>query len=509
MDLQATPKEPGIRLGTPQGRWVLLATVLGTGIAFLDSTVVNVALPTIGEDLGTGITGLQWIVNAYTLTLSGLLLLGGSLGDRGGRRRWFVIGVVWFALASLLCAVAMTAPMLIAARALQGVGAALLTPGSLAIIEAVYRQEDRAPAVGAWSGLGGVSVAIGPFLGGWLVDAVSWRLIFLINLPLAAVVVWASLRHVPETRDETASGKLDWAGATLAAVGLAGVIYALTDGPSRGWTDPVVLVTGLGGAAALAGFAVWEERIQHPMLPMDLFRSRQFSAANAVTFVVYAALGGALFLLPIQLQRVLGWSALASGTALVPITILMLLLSARAGRLAQRIGPRLPMTLGPIVAGTGLLLLGRLGDGAYLTGVLPAMIVFGLGLSLTVAPLTATVLAAASASRAGIASAVNNDVARVAGLVAVAALPVAAGISGQGALDPGTFADGFASAMTIAGLLCAGGGVLAFFTIQNPAPAAAEPAPAGAAQEQGEPEPCYHCGVSGPPPPARVPERAG
>jgi EmrB/QacA subfamily drug resistance transporter len=450
---------------------VLLATVLGTGIAFLDTTVVNVALPSIGEDLGAGIAGLQWVVNAYTLTLSGFLLLGGSLGDHHGRRRVFVIGVVWFAAASLLCGLAPSDEALIAARALQGVGGALLTPGSLAIIEASFRREDRGAAIGAWSGLGGVAAAVGPFLGGWLVQAVSWRLIFLINLPLAALVVWVSVRHVPETRDPGASGRLDWPGAALAAAGLAGVVYALTDGPAQGWTAPAILATGLGGVAALAGFLAWERRTPTPMLPLDLFASRQFSAANVVTFVVYGALGGSLFLLPIQLQRVVGYSPLASGVALVPITVLMLALSARAGRLAARIGPRLPMTLGPLLVAAGFALFTRVGAGAgYLADILPASLVYGLGLVLTVAPLTATVLAAAPAEHAGVASAVNNDVARTAGLLAVAVLPVAAGISGADALEPAVFADGFRTAMAIAGGLCAAGGLLSWLTIRNPEP---------------------------------------
>jgi MFS family permease len=258
--MTAAAETGGLRYRSPAGRWVLLATVLGSGIAFLDTTVVNVALPTIGEDLDAGIASLQWVVNAYTLTLSGLLLLGGSLGDHFGRRRIFVIGVVWFAAASALCGLAPTDEALIAARALQGVGGALLTPGSLAILEASFRREDRGPAIGAWSGLGGVTAAIGPFLGGWLVQAASWRLIFLINLPLAVVVVWVSLRHVPESRDPNAHGRLDWAGAALAAAGLAGIVYALTDGPARGWTSPVILATGLGGVAALAGFVAWERR---------------------------------------------------------------------------------------------------------------------------------------------------------------------------------------------------------------------------------------------------------
>jgi len=472
----AAAEAGGLRYRSPAGRWVLLATVLGSGIAFLDTTVVNVALPTIGEDLDAGITSLQWVVNAYTLTLSGLLLLGGSLGDHYGRRRIFVIGVVWFAAASALCGLAPTDQALIAARALQGVGGALLTPGSLAILEASFRREDRGPAIGAWSGLGGVTAAIGPFLGGWLVQAATWRLIFLINLPLAAVVAWVSVRHVPESRDPNARGRLDWPGAALAAAGLAGIVYALTDGPTHGWTSPVILATGLGGVAALAGFVAWERHTPAPMLPLDIFASRQFTAANLVTFVVYGALGGSLFLLPIQLQRVLGYSPVASGVALVPITVIMLLLSARAGHLASRIGPRLPMTLGPLGVAAGFALLARVGPGAsYLADILPASIVYGLGLTLTVAPLTSTVLAAAPAEHAGIASAVNNDVARTAGLLAVAVLPVVAGISGADALEPERFAAGFRTAMTIAAVLCAAGGVLSWLAIRNPEPEAAEP----------------------------------
>jgi EmrB/QacA subfamily drug resistance transporter len=455
---------------------VLLATVLGSGIAFLDATVVNVALPTIGEELDAGIAGLQWVVNAYTLTLSGFLLLGGSLGDRYGRRRVFVVGVIWFAAASLLCGLAPSAEALVAARALQGIGGALLTPGSLAIIEASFRAEDRGPAIGAWSGLGGVTAAIGPFLGGWLVQAASWRWIFLINLPLAVLVVWVAQRHVPESRSPGAGGGLDYAGAALAAAGLAGVVYALTDGPGLGWTSPRILLAGAVGVAALVAFVLWERRSRHPMLPLGIFASRQFTAANLVTLVVYGALGGSLFLMPIQLQRVVGFSPLQAGVALFPITLVMLLLSSRAGRLSARIGPRLPMTLGPLLVAAGFVLYTRIGPGAsYLTDVLPGMLVFAFGLTLTVAPLTATVLAAAPAEHAGIASAVNNDVARAAGLLAVAVLPVAAGISGAGALDPGRFDDGFVMAVLIAAVLCAAGGLISWFGIRNPA---AEPAPA-------------------------------
>ena len=310
-------------------------------MAFLDATVVNIALPSIGEDLDASLSGLQWTVNAYALTLAGLILIGGSLGDHYGRRRVFVIGVIWFAVASLLCAVAPTTAALIAARAVQGVGAALLTPGSLAILEAVFRPDDRGSAIGAWSGLAGVSTAVGPFLGGWFVEAVSWRLIFLINLPLAAVVVWAA-RAIPETSNPQVRGqRLDIAGAALTALGLAGVTFALTEGEARGWTDPTVVVLGVLGVAALCGFLAVEARGSHPMVPLDIFRNRVFSAANAVTFIVYAALAGALFLLPIQLQVVAGYSPIEAGSALVPMTIVMLLLSAqgRAPGSAHRAAP--------------------------------------------------------------------------------------------------------------------------------------------------------------------------
>jgi EmrB/QacA subfamily drug resistance transporter len=452
-----------------QGRWVLTATILASGMAQLDGTVVNVALPRIGEDLGTGLTSLQWTVNAYTLTLSGLLLLGGSLGDRLGRRRIFVLGTIWFAAASAGCALAPTAGVLIGTRALQGVGAALLTPGSLAILESVFRRDDRAEAVGAWSGLGGVASAIGPVLGGVLVGVASWgwRLAFLINLPLALAVVVVSARHVPETRDEQASGRLDVLGAASAAIGLALVIYALIEGPAQHWTTATVasLVIGL---VVLAAFLVHEARSRNPMMPLSLFRSRQFSGANLVTLVVYAALAGALFLLPVQLQRVSGFSPVAAGSALLPVTVVMLLLSARMGRLAQRIGPRRPMTVGPIVAGLGLAMLSGIGASAsYLTAVLPGMLVFSLGLSATVAPLTATVLAAAPPNQVGVGSAVNNDVARTAGLLAVAVLPALAGITQQAYADPALFSAGFHRAILIAAGCCALGGVLSWFVISD------------------------------------------
>ncbi len=472
-----------VRYRSSAGRWVLLVTVLGSGLVALDATVVNVALPAIGQDFGAGLMGLQWIVNAYALTLAGLLLLGGSLGDRYGRRRLFVFGILWFAVASLICAIAPNTPSLIVARALQGVGAALLTPGSLAIIETTFHPEDRSAAIGAWSGLGGVMIAIGPVVGGYLTTAMSWRWIFFINLPFAALAAWAAMQHLPESRQETAAGRLDYVGAVLAALGLGGVIFALTVGPD-GWKTPIVLVTGVAGIITLVSFVLVERSSRHPLLPLAIFRSRQFTAANAITFVIYGALGGALFLLPLQLQRVVGLSALESGSALIPMTILMLLLSPLAGRISQRTGPRVPMTVGPFVAAVGLALLVRVGPaGGYWLTILPAVVVFGLGLSITVAPLTATVLAAAGPEHAGIASAINNDVARAAGLIAVATLPLVAGITGRAALDPHILSAGFRMAMWIAAALVAAGGVLSFLTIRDISAAADESA--GSAPDRG------------------------
>lgn len=483
-----------VRYRSARGRLVLLATVLGSGMAFLDATVVNVALPSIGDDLDAGLTGLQWTVNAYALTLAGLLLFGGSLGDHLGRRRVFAIGVWWFAVASLLCALAPSLEVLVAARAVQGVGAALLTPGSLAILQASFHPDDRGAAIGAWSGLAGVSTAAGPFLGGWLVEAVSWRLIFVINLPLAAVVLWAA-RRIPETRAAEAAGtRLDVSGTVLAALGLAGVTYALTEGPQGGWAAPGTLAPGVGGVVLLAAFAAVEARGRHPMVPLDMFSSRVFTGANAMTFVVYGALGAGLFLLPIQLQEVSGYTPIQAGSALIPMTLVMLALSTWAGRLSQRIGPRLPMGLGPVVAGAGLALLTRAGPGAdYVADVLPGVLVFGLGMAVTVAPLNVTVLAAAGVERAGVASAVNNAVARVAGLLAVAAVPVAAGLSGDD-LVPGAFDEGFRTGMLISAALCAAGGVIALLTIRR---VAADEAPEG-------PPPPHNC-LNGPPPGAPAP----
>ncbi|CUR58677.1 putative EmrB/QacA subfamily drug resistance transporter [metagenome] len=446
------------------GRAVIAAAVLGSGMTLLDGTVVNVALKTIGRDLDASLAELQWITNGYLLSLASLILLGGSLGDRYGRKRVFVIGVVWFALASLLCGLAATPLMLILARILQGVGGALVTPGSLSMIQGAFGPRDRATAIGAWSGLGGVAAAIGPFVGGVLIDYASWRWIFLINLPLAVATVVVAHRWVPETRDEESVGRYDVPGATLAAVALAGVTYALIE-----WGTTLALLAAVVGALACVAFLVVERRTPHPMVPLVLFSSRTFSAANAMTLLVYAALGAVSFFVVLQLQTVSGFSALLAGVAMLPITLSMLFLAARGGRLAVRIGPRLPMTVGPCIVAAGALLLLRIGpDAGYWLDVFPGVTLVGLGLAVLVAPLTATVLAAAPDHNAGIASGINNAVARAGSLLAIAALPVAVGLSGVDYDVPAVFDEAFGRAMVSCAALLVAGGVLSWFTIRNP-----------------------------------------
>lgn len=454
-----------IRYGSPAGWWVLAATIGGSSIAFLDSTVVNVALPALGRDLGANVSGLQWVLNGYMLALASLILLAGSLGDRYGRRRVFIIGVAWFAVASLLCAVAQTVGQLVAARVLQGVGGALLTPGSLAIIQASFVPGDRGRAIGAWSGIGALAGALGPFIGGFLVDSVGWRWVFLVNVPLALIVIAIAVRHVPESRDPSSPTRLDVTGALTGGIGLGGVTYALIEAGDRG-LDTDVLTAAAIGLLAMVAFVVTERRSTHPMLPLDIFVSRQFTWTNVVTFAVYGGMGAVFFLLVVHLQVVLGYTALQAGVASLPVTVLLFVLSPRAGALAQRVGARLPMSVGPVVAGAGIMLLARIQPGAgYLTEVFPAIVVFGIGLGITVAPLTTTVLAAADDRHSGVASGVNNAVARVAQLLAVAVLPVAVGLTGDAYNDPQVFAAGFTRAMLISGALVISGGVLAFLVI--------------------------------------------
>jgi EmrB/QacA subfamily drug resistance transporter len=481
-----------MRFGTPAARWVIFATVLGSGIAAIDATVVGIAIPTIGRDLHASLGALQWVVTGYTLTLAAFLLLGGSLGDRFGRRKVYEIGVVWFVLASMACAFAPNVDVLIVMRVVQGVGAAMLTPGSLAILESSFDPRDRGRAIGAWSGLGGVATAAGPLLGGYLIAAASWRWIFLINAPLGVIVLFVSIRHVPESIDATAPPRIDVAGASLATLALACITYALIDGPSGGWGKPPIVVMLVIGVVAAIAFVAAERRSTHPMLPLVVFRIRQFSVTNVVTLIVYAALGGALFLLPVQLQVADHYSALGAGASLLPLTVIMLVLSAPSGRLAVRIGPRLQMCVGPVLVGVGLALLGRVAsDHSYVSGVLPAVVVFGLGLATTVAPLTATALGALPDRQAGLASAVNNDVARLGSLLAVAVLPAISGISGSAYLNPTKLSSGFRTATLVAGGLCMLGGVIAGLGIRNPARIAGHETAEGAQ--------CHHCALDAAP----------
>ena len=468
-------EESGLRYSSARGRWVLAAVILGSGAAFLESSVVTVALPEIGRDLGLDFGGVQWVMNAYLLSLSALMILGGSLGDLYGRRRVFNLGLLGFAATSALCAVAPTGEVLIGARVLQGASAALLVPTSLAIVEASFAEEDRGAAIGAWSGWAGISSLIGPFAGGWLVDQTSWRSVFAVVVFAALAAAWVGARHLPESHGaRTERRRPDWAGAVLISLGLGALTYALVEAGGRGLGDPRVALPAVGGCMLIAAFVVVERRVSEPMLPLSIFRSRQFSGANAATLANYLAIGAMFFFLSLQLQDVLGYTALAAGAASLPATLIMLVFSAQAGRVGQRIGPRIPMTVGPIVLGAGLVLLAGIESGdSYVTSILPGVVVFGVGMTIFVAPLTTAVLGALPDERAGIASAVNNAVARLAQLLASAALPVAAGLSASTAVASGAFSDGFRTAMLIAAAIAVLGGVIAWVTIRERDPRAA------------------------------------
>jgi EmrB/QacA subfamily drug resistance transporter len=438
-----------LALHSTVGRVALTATVAASGMAFLDATVVNVALPHIGADFGVSVSALQWVLTSYLLALASLILVGGALGDRYGRRKVFLIGTFWFAAASLLCGAAPNVEVLVVARVLQGIGAALFTPGSLAILQASFRTGDRAKAVGAWSGFGGVAGAIGPFIGGWLVDGPGWRWVFLINVPVAALVIVCSVIAVPESRDTHAVRGIDVVGAALGVVTLGAATLALTEAGPRGWTDPLVLG---GGALALIGATTFVYRMLHtpePLVPPGLFRSRAFTVTNLATVLLYAAIGVTFFLVAYQLQVAAGWSALEAGTALLPATVLMLLFSAKSGELGQRIGPRLQLTIGPLLAAAGLVLLSRIGpDASWLPDVLPGAILFGLGLVTFVAPLTATVMGSVDPDEVSIGSGVNNAIARTASLAALSVIPVISGLADATGVSSVT--DAFRSAMLIA-----------------------------------------------------------
>ena len=483
-----------------QQRLTLVATILGSTVVFLDSTVVNVALPAISEDLDAGLSGQQWVVEAYMLTLVSLLLVGGSLGDQFGRRRMFVIGLIGFGATSALCAISPSVELLIAARALQGIAGALLVPGSLAIVAATFEGEARGKAVGTWTAWTGIATVIGPAGGGALIGLISWRAIFWVNLPLIAATVALTMHSVEESRDPEAFRGIDWAGIALSAAGLGGPVFALIEQPKHGWGDPLVWVPLLAGIACFALFVLHEARARHPMLDLGLFRIRNFAIANLTTLSAYAGLIGGLFFVGLFLQQVAGYSPLEAGLATTPISVILFVLSPRWGKLASGTGPRLPMTLGPIVGGLGLLLMLRIGAGAdYVTDVLPAILVFGLGLSATVAPLTATVLDSVAEHQVGIASGINNGVSRVAGLLAIAVLGAVISAhfaalapnvaNGPLTADaPGASTSAFHLGVLIAGLLMIAGGIVSGFGIENPR-RRVEAVPAGGAAAAGE---CGH-----------------
>lgn len=439
-----------------RGRGALLASVLGSGLAFLDATAVNVALHALGRDLGTGLTGLQWAVDAYLLTLGALVLTGGALGDVYGQRRVFLAGLAAFSLTSIACGLAWSVGSLAVARAAQGIGAALLVPSSLAMLRTSFSEEERGRAVAAWAGFSGVSTAIGPLLGGWLVDAWSWRAVFFLNLPLAAVAAWAGWRFPPQSSRAGDVHSVDLAGAITASLGLGCLVLSLIEGPPHGW-PPVMVASAVMGVGMLGLFLFLQARGAHPMLPLRLFRSRTFVGANLTTLTVYFALGGTTFFVVLALQQELGYSALEAGASLLPITLLLLLLSPAVGRLTERVGARALMTLGPLVVGGGLMLLTRLEPGgSYLRTVLPGVIVLGAGLTLTVGPLTTVVLGSVNERYAGIASGFNNAVARIAGLLAVALLPSLSGLIGRLGVD---FLAGVRHALWVSAVLCAIGGL--------------------------------------------------
>ncbi|MFC6422146.1 MFS transporter [Ornithinimicrobium tianjinense] len=447
---------PGsLTLTSTRGRVTLAAVTLGSGIAILDGSIVNVALKVIGSDLGASMAQLQWVVNGYLLALASLVLVGGALGDRWGRKRVYLVGVAWFLLGSLACALAQTAGQLVAMRFVQGVGAALLTPGAMAIIQSSFRPEDRGRAIGTWAGLSGIAAAAGPFVGGWILDHTTWRWLFAINVPLCLLVLGLAVGAVPESRSPRA-GRFDLAGAVLAVTGLGALTWALTDATTGG---PVVVAGGAGGLAALVAFVLVEHRRRDPLLPLGLFRSRVFSAANAMTLLVYGALGVVFLVLVLQLQVSAGWSALAAGLTSLPLTVALMVLSPWAGDLATRTGPRLPMTVGPLVCAAGLLLLLGVGAGTRWYAVLPGLVVFALGMALLVSPLTTAVLAAAPDESAGVASGVNNAVARAGSLLAVAALPAVAGLSGDAYLDPEAMTQGYRVSILACAVLMAAGGI--------------------------------------------------
>lgn len=500
--MASSPSAGQVALASAEGRLVVATTVAGSAVAMLTATVVNVALPALARDLDASSSQQQWVINAYLLTIASLILIGGSLGDRYGRVRIYRVGVIWFGLASLGCAIAPNVELLIAARLVQGVGGALLTPGSLAIIEATLRRSDRGRGVGQWSGLIGIAGAIGPLVGGLLVD-ISWRWVFVINLPIVVVVLLLSSR-VPESSDPEASDhRLDLGGAALTVLALGGASYALIEGSAGGFgvLDAAAGVLAVVSVALAIGF---ERRRAHPMVPLDLFANRVFAAANLITLLVYGGMGVVFFLLSIQLQVGLGWSPLAAGSAMLPVTLLMLALSSHAGDLAQRIGPRWPLTVGPALIAAGMLLMGSIDDGdSYVADVLPSVVVFGLGLAASVAPVTSTALGCVPDDRSGAASGVNNAIARSGQLLAVAAIPPLVGLTGDALSNTDLLDDRFGSAMTLGAVLVGLGALTAALLLRSDDLATEDDVVEISGEADGSPTGpaarAYHCPVDGTP----------
>ncbi len=458
-------------LGTAPGRWAVTAAVVGSGVVFVEGTVVNVALPRMAADLGLGMSGVQGVLNGYFVTLSALILLGGSLGDRFGTRRVFVLGLLGFAGFSLLCAVAPDLPSLVGFRVAQGAAGALLVPNSLALLHVAFDPADRGAAIGQWSAWSAVSTAGGPLVGGWLVDAGSWRWAFAVMVPfalLAALIGWLRFDDArPTTGTNRETKSLDWGGAALATLGLGTLVGGLIFGQERGFEDRLVVMGLTVGVTSFVAFVLVERRVDEPLLPPDLIRNRQFAGGNGVTLLLYTAVNALFFLLVIQLQNGLGYSALKAGAALLPVNVFMLLLSSRAGRIGARVGPGWPVALGSLLVGAGLILLSgvRRGDG-FVTDVLPGLSLFGLGLAAVVAPLTDAVLSSAEEGRGGVASGVNNAVARVAGLGGTAALPLAVGLGGLERLSGAAFVTGYGRALVVSAALCGIAALIAPLTLR-------------------------------------------
>ncbi|MFK5582137.1 MFS transporter [Serinicoccus sp. LYQ131] len=468
--MSTRPAQEYLSATSTRGRVMLAAVTLGSGVAILDGSVVNVALRSIGDDLGATLPQLQWVIGGYLLALASLVLVAGALGDRLGRRRVYLVGMTWFLVASALCALAQDPWQLVGARVVQGVGAALLTPGALALIQASFAPGERARAIGTWAGVSGIAAAVGPLVGGAIVDTTTWRWIFAINIPICLVVVALTWWSAPESRDTESTGAFDVVGALLVVLTLGASTWALTTAAEAS-TGALVLawvVTGLG----TAGFLLRSRRTAYPLVPLHLFSSRVFSAANAMTLLVYAALGAVMLFVVVQLQVSSGWSALDSGLAGLPVTVALLLLSPRAAALADRIGPRVPMTVGPLVCGLGVAMMVGIGEGTRWWGVLPGMVVFALGLALLVSPLTAAVLAAVADRFAGLASGINNAVARTGSLLAVAALPALVGLSGDDYTDPVAFTAGYRWAMVVCALLLVAGGLVSWLGLREQGPGA-------------------------------------